>query len=70
MKPKNVACVEERTFFVVDVIRVSIVNMVYHNGINSTKKVELRTYLESNLDIAVVHTEVQTVYSHLRVSER
>ena len=30
--------------------------LIYHNGINSTKKkVDLRAYGESNLDNAVVH---------------
>lgn len=39
MKPKHVACVEETTFFfVVDGIRLSIVNMMYHKGINYTNK--------------------------------
>ena len=71
MKPKHVACVEDRTFFVIDGIRLSIVNMIKHNVINSTtKNGDLRTYRDSNLHIAVVHPEVQSVYRHLRVSEQ
>lgn len=55
----------------VDDIRLSIVNIICHNGVNSTKKREdLCTYWESNLYIAVVHPEVQSVYLHLRVSEQ
>ena len=52
MKPKHVACFEEGTFFVVDGILFSTVNMIYHDEFNSTKKSRRFTHL---LGIEPIH---------------